>query len=100
MGDAAGELVGQSLGRHHYRVFPWNPEASSRTLEGSLAVFAVGSLGAAIALLILGVSVSTALPAGLACGAIGSFAEALSGQGSDNLWVQLLPSLLAWWLVG
>ncbi len=99
LGDAAGEPAGRIWGRHHYRTFPWTKDAPTRTLEGTLAVLGVGSFGAAVALSLLGASLAEALASGVACGAVGAAAEGLSGEGSDNFWVQLMPSLTAWWLV-
>ena len=100
LGDAAGEAAGRVWGRHRYRAFPWTEEASTRTLEGSLAVFLAGTLGASVGLGIMGFSVTQALSVGLACGGVGALSEALSGRESDNFWVQVLPSLVAWWLLG
>ncbi len=100
LGDAAGEPVGRVWGRHRYRAFPWMEEASTRTLEGSLAVFVAGTVGAAVGLGIMGFSLPEALSAGLACGAVGALGEGLSGGESDNFWVQVLSSLVAWWLLG
>jgi len=99
-GDAAGEPVGERWGRHRYFSPLSSEHQRSRSLEGSLAVFLAGSLGAGLALALLGSSFSQALGIGLACGAAGAVAEALSGPGTDNLWVQLIPSLLAWWFLG
>ncbi|MGD2120401.1 MAG: hypothetical protein PVJ76_01585 [Gemmatimonadota bacterium] len=100
LGDAAGEPVGQAWGRHPFRGYPWADGAPTRTLEGSLAVFGAGTVGAAVALGLLGVSTVEVFGVGLACGATGAVAEGLSGKGSDNFWIQVIPSLMAWWLVG
>ncbi len=99
-GDAAGEPVGERWGRHRYSSPFSSKNQRSRSLEGSLAVFLAGSFGAGLALGLLGFSFSQALGIGLACGAAGAVVEALSGPGTDNLWVQLFPSLLAWRFLG
>lgn len=99
-GDAAGEVVGRHWGRT-----PWSsilpvPLVGSRTLEGSIGVLALGSLGGWGALGVLGFGTLAALGAGLAAGVTGAVAEALSWKGTDNFWAQLLPALVAWWLLG
>jgi len=99
-GDAAGEPVGERWGRHRYSSILKRDRERTRSLEGSLAVFLVGSLGAGVALLLLGFSGPEALGIGLVSGAAGGVVEALSGPRTDNLWVQLVPSILAWWLLG
>jgi phytol kinase len=99
-GDALGEWVGKRWGRHRY-ASPLAREAGhSRSLEGSAAVFAAGGVGAALALLLLGVSLPSALGVGMVCGGIGAVAEGLSGHGTDNFWVQVLPTLVAAGLLG
>lgn len=99
-GDAAGEMVGRRWGRHRYRV-PFSPQGSrQRSLEGSLGVVGVGFLGAWAGLDLLGFPFLSALAAGGAVGLVAGGVEALSPPGSDNLWVQLLPALSAWWLLG
>ena len=99
-GDAGGEWVGRRWGRHRFsRPFSGASERR-RSLEGSLAVFLLGSLGACVALLILGYPIAVSWSRGLVCGAVGAVAEGASSPGSDNFWVQLLPALSAWWLLG
>ena len=100
LGDAAGEPIGRSWGRHKYRSFPWGPGAHLRSLEGSLGVFFVGAFGGSIALALLGHSLPQFLSVGLLCGAVGALVEGLSGDGTDNFWVQLAPALAAWWTLG
>jgi dolichol kinase len=99
-GDAAGELVGGVWGRRGYSP-PFSRGAPpSRTVEGSLAVLVAGFLGAWAALDLLGYPPRFALGIGVLCGLVGALSEGLSGRGTDNLWVQLLPSLTAWWFLG
>jgi len=99
-GDAAGEPVGERWGRHRYAFLFKRDRGRTRSVEGSLAVFLFGSVGAGVALGLLGFSYPQALGGALVCGATGGVAEAFSGPRTDNLWVQLLPSLVAWWLLG
>jgi len=99
-GDGAGELAGRVWGRRKYRSPLSRGQGSTRTLEGSLAVLAAGFLGGWAALDLLGAPPLSSLGVGLIAGAVGALAEGLSGEGTDNLWVQLLPSLTAWWFLG
>lgn len=99
-GDGIGEPVGGRWGKHRYRPpFGGDPQRT-RSVEGSLGVFVAGSVGGAVALLLLGFGGLQALGFGLACGLCGAAVEGLSAPLTDNLWVQLAPSLLAWWLLG
>jgi phytol kinase len=99
-GDAVGEPVGRRLGRRRYRSPLARRDSHTRSLEGSAAVFVVGSGAATVALILQGFSTPESLWTGVLCGAAGAVAEGLSGPGTDNLWVQLVPSLSAWWLLG
>lgn len=99
-GDAAGEIVGRQWGRHPFSQLLPSWMDSSRTVEGSIGVFALGCLGGWAALGLLGFQVLPALAVGLFVGAVAAVSELLSWRGTDNLWVQLLPSLCAWWLLG
>ena len=99
-GDAAGEIVGRGWGRRPYSPPFSLGKTATRSLEGSMAVLAIGFLGAWAALDLLGYSPLQSIGVGFACGLLGAGAEAVSGKGTDNLWVQLLPSLFAWWLLG
>jgi len=99
-GDAAGELVGRNWGRR-----PYSPPFSLgktpiRSVEGSLAVFVLGFLGAWAALGLLGYPLFQGMGVGFACALTGAGGEAVSGKGTDNLWVQFFPALTAWWLLG
>lgn len=99
-GDAAGEPAGRRWGRRLYRSPLARKGGHTRSLEGSVAVFVAGSAAAAVALFFQGFTTTECLWAGGLCGAAGAVAEGLSGSGTDNLWVQLVPSLSAWWLLG
>lgn len=99
-GDAVGEPAGKRWGRHWYAPPLRSPEVKKRSVEGSLAVFAAGAFGAMVALLILGAPPIGAVGVGLLCGGAAAVAEGSSGPRTDNLWVQVIPSVLAWWLLG
>jgi phytol kinase len=94
-GDAVGEPVGTRWGRHRYRVPSLAGVAVTRSVEGSAAVFLVGSAAAAVALLGAGVEPGGAVVVGLACGAAGAAVEAISSHGLDNLTVQLASAGVA-----
>jgi phytol kinase len=99
-GDAVGEPAGTRWGRHRYSV-PFSAiPGHTRSLEGSAAVLVAGGVGGSLALGLLGIGLPLAVEVGLACGAVGAVAEGVSGHGSDNFWVQLLPSLVAAGMVG
>ncbi len=98
-GDAAGEIVGRRWGQRRYAPPFQKKGPDSRTIEGSLGVFLMGSLGASVAILLLGFPLTRALGVGLLCGGAGAGAEALSGQNTDNLWMQIIPALTAWWIL-
>jgi phytol kinase len=99
-GDGVGEIVGQRWGRRRYGSLPLYRRRSVRTLEGSMAVLGGGFLGGWAALDLLGYSPLLAVGVGLLAGAVGAVSEGLSPEGTDNLWVQLLPSLASWWFLG
>lgn len=99
-GDAVGEPVGVRWGRHPYRVPSLAGVPATRTLEGSAAVFVVGSVAALLALRLLGHPWEAAVLGALACAAAGAVVEAVSNHGLDNLTVQLAASLTALWLLG
>ena len=97
-GDAVGEPVGTRWGRHRYRVPSLGGVAAVRSLEGSAAVFLMGSLAAVIGLLAFGRAPGEAVLLGLAAGFAGAVVEAASTHGLDNLTVQVAASAAAWWL--
>lgn len=98
-GDAVGEPVGARWGEHPYRVPSLAGVAATRTVEGSVAVFAVSSVAAAIALATVGMA-GAAWWAGPVCGAVAACVEAVSNHGLDNLTVQVAPSVAALLLLG
>ncbi len=103
-GDAVAEPIGIRYGRHRYRVPRLGGAPSStRSVEGSAAVFAASSIAAAIALSILGPSASVAIgvvPAALLIGAAAAIVEAISPHGLDNLTIQITAAATAYGLAG
>jgi phytol kinase len=98
-GDAVGEPVGSRWGRHQYTVPSLAGVKAHRSLEGSAAVFIVGSIAAVMGLIAGGLSPSTALAVGLACGAAGALVEAFSTHGLDNFTTQIAGAAVAWLLL-
>jgi phytol kinase len=94
-GDAIGEPVGATWGKHPYRVPSLAGVPATRTLEGSAAVFVVASIGSGLALWSLDLG-GAALWGGVVCGAAAALVEGVSNHGLDNLTVQLIPSLIAY----
>jgi phytol kinase len=94
-GDAVGEPVGSRWGKHRYRVPSFSGVAADRSLEGSVAVFVVGSAAAAIGLILQGTPPASAVGVGLACGLGGALIEAISTHGLDNLTTQIVGSAIA-----
>lgn len=98
-GDAVGEPVGARWGRHPYKVPSLAGVPATRTVQGSLAVLVVATIGSGVALVTLGFG-REALWTAVACGVAAALVEAVSHHGLDNLTVQLVPSLLAAWMLG
>lgn len=98
-GDAVGEPAGARWGKREYRVPSLAGVPATRTVEGSIAVFIVATLGSGVALASLQLGWQAVWGA-LACGAAAALVEAASNHGLDNLTVQLVPSILAAWLFG
>ena len=97
-GDAVGEPVGARWGAHRYRVPSMGGIASTRSLEGSLAVFVAGSAATAAALLLQGLPGLQVLLLALGSGLAGAIVEAISTHGLDNLTVQVAASAAAQFL--
>lgn len=98
-GDAAGELVGGKWGKRAWKGgIHWLPVSPRKTVEGSAAVWVVGTMGAWWALVMLGESWSSALlPAVFAAG-VGALAEGVIRGPGDNFLMQVAPSVAAWWV--
>jgi len=95
-GDAAGEPVGVRWGKHRYKVRALFGVRCTRSLEGSLGVFAVSWAGAFIALLIAQVAWLPAVPISLAAAGAAALVEAVSSHGLDNLTVQITATAVAY----
>jgi phytol kinase len=97
-GDAVGEPIGSRFGKHRFRVPGIGGVKATRSVEGSLAVFAASWAAAAIALVWLGrgeaplAMVAGALIVALAAAAL----EAITHHGLDNFTVQVGASAAAW----
>ena len=94
-GDAVGEPIGSRWGKHTYRVPSMAGVKAQRSLEGSAAVFVVGSVAAMLGLIAAGLVTSTALVIGLACGLAGAVVEAFSTHGLDNFTTQVAAAAVA-----
>lgn len=97
-GDAVGEPVGSRWGRHKYRVPSLSGVPAVRSLEGSLAVFVVGSIAAIVGLDALGHLTMHAAAVGIACGLAGAVVEAISNHGIDNFTTQVAAAGVAHFL--
>jgi phytol kinase len=97
LGDAVGEPVGTRFGRHRYRVPSARGVVSHRSVEGSVAVFAVSLLAIGAAQLALKGAVGEPLTLSALALAV-TLVEAISPHGWDNLTLQVVPSALGWWM--
>ena len=90
-GDAVGEPVGMRWGRHRYNVPSMRGVPAQRSLEGSLAVFTVGSMAAMIGLQAGGMTGGPMHVAvlGLCAGIVAAGVEAVSTHGLDNFTIQV-----------
>jgi phytol kinase len=94
-GDAAGEPVGRTFGRHPYRIAGLRGVTSGRTLEGSAAVALVAAGVAALGLgLGFGAPPARALGGGLSVGLATAAVEAVSPHGFDNLTTIAIAALV------
>lgn len=98
LGDAAGEPVGTRWGRHHY-----SPKGSrsTKTYEGSIGVVVASALALVIAVVIrpefhFDLRALLVVPfIALVCG----FVEAFSPRGWDNVPMQIVPTVMAAFLL-
>jgi phytol kinase len=100
LGDAAGEPAGVRWGRHRYRI-PFSDALVTKTLEGSMAV-----LAASVVALSISVAISPELHFGLrslivlpAIAIVCTLVEAFSPRGWDNVPMQIVPTVLAAFLL-
>jgi phytol kinase len=94
-GDAVGEPIGSRWGRHRYRVPSLSGVPATRSMQGSAAVFVVGSIAAMLGFYAYGATTAHLIVAGVACGLAGAIVEALSNHGLDNLTTQFAAAAVA-----
>ncbi len=82
--DAAGALVGRSLGRHRFATLE-----GQKSVEGSLAVGTAGAACAIVPLLLTGHEPVRAVVMGAAVGLFALLVEAISWRGLDNVFLPL-----------
>lgn len=98
-GDAIAEPVGTRWGKHTYNVPSLFHVKAVRSLEGSVAVFLVGTIACSVVGIMLHLSFSDILPVALICGFTGAIVEAISNHGLDNFTVQIAVSVIAWFIL-
>ena len=99
-GDAVGEPIGVRFGRHRYKVPTLTGILCTRSIEGSAAVFTMGSFAAAFSMVVLlGVSPPLAIAAGIAAGLGAALVEAASFHGIDNFTIQVAAVSLAYFIL-
>lgn len=94
-GDAVGEPVGTRWGHHGYRVPSLSGVPARRSLEGSTAVFVVGTIAAAVGLAASGHPAGEAISVAVVCGLFGAVVEAFSHHGLDNFTTQIAGAAVA-----
>lgn len=87
VGDAIGEPVGTFWGKHPYKVPSWGGISSTRTIEGSSAVFVVCFLSIYYVAYLQGLNVPFWII--MAVAMIPALVEAVSPHGWDNFTLQL-----------
>ena len=97
-GDAAASLVGEKFGRHQFRIF------AHKSVEGSVAMFAVSFASFVVSLLFFSAfysfSLFNSVLIALGVAAVATVSEALAPRGVDNLTVPFFSSLLYLFLMG
>jgi dolichol kinase len=78
LGDGIGGLVGRRFGKHHFRA----PGGKKKSLEGSLAVCVMATIGVAIAARLFGAGASAA--GILVAGVVAAIVEGAAPRGTDN----------------
>jgi len=100
LGDAIGEPVGTMIGKHRYRVPSLSSVPTTRSWEGSIAVFIMSVFALGLAVVFSPHNAIFPSLGGLAkiiiIAAACATAEALSPHGWDNAIMQLIPSALVW----
>ncbi len=97
-GDAAASVVGEKFGRLRYRIF------STKSVEGSVAMFGVSFLSLAIALvffsLLYAIPLQNSVVAAISVACVATIAEAATPKGFDNITVPFLGALTLLLLIG
>lgn len=88
-GDAFAAILGRRFGRTRFVVFN-----QTRSVEGSLAMFAFSLVSAFLALVVFGRPIGTGIVLALAVALVATVVEALSPWGIDNLTVPLASALV------
>lgn len=88
-GDAFAAVLGRRFGAHRFVVF-----GQTRSLEGSLAMFAFSLVTTLFALVVFGQAVGSSLRVALLTAMAATIVEALSPWGIDNLAVPLVSALV------
>jgi phytol kinase len=89
-GDAVGEPVGMRWGRHRYKVPSMRGLPAERSIEGSAAVFVVGSIAAILGLLVGAHNIPIHdVTLGIVAGAVAAVVEAITTHGLDNFTIQV-----------
>ena len=88
-GDAFAAIVGRHLGTHPFTVFK-----QTRTLEGTLAMFALSFLAVLSTLLFFGWTPAASLATAFAVALAAALVEAVSPWGIDNLTVPMASALV------
>lgn len=94
-GDAVGEPVGTRFGKHRYNVPSFSGMRSTRSIEGSFAVFTVAVMMTVLPLVfIFQIGYPTAVLVGLCTGLGVALIEAVSPHGFDNLTIPIAAGYL------
>jgi phytol kinase len=88
-GDAFAAVLGKRWGAHTYRVF-----GQTRSLEGSLAMFAFSYVATSLALIAFGQPLASAFFWGFLTAVVATLVEASSPWGIDNLTIPLTSALV------
>ena len=88
-GDAFAAILGRRFGRTRFVVFN-----QTRSVEGSLAMFAFSLVSTFLALVVFGQPAGTGIVLALAVALVATVVEALSPWGIDNLTVPLASALV------
>jgi dolichol kinase len=83
LGDGVGGAIGRRFGRHFY----FAPGGKRKSLEGSVAVAVMATIGVGVAAAWFGADVTAGHV--VAAGVVAAFAEALAPAATDNLYVPL-----------